>query len=65
VGVSVLTLASGRRLHLQRLIEGLCRSEVAPDELIIVDMGGPAIKIPHDLVPHQSSGLAGYSSSAG
>jgi GT2 family glycosyltransferase len=31
---------------LQRLIEGLCRSELAPDELIIVDMGGPAIDIP-------------------
>jgi len=46
VGVSVLTLAHGRRKHLQRLIEGLCRSEVAPDELIIVDMGGPAMEFP-------------------
>lgn len=44
--LSVLTLARGRRPHLQRLIEGLCRSEVAPDELIIVDMGGPAIECP-------------------
>ncbi len=46
MGVSVLTLAHGRRPHLRRLIEGLCRSEVAPDELIIVDMGGPAIEVP-------------------
>jgi GT2 family glycosyltransferase len=51
VGVSVLTLASGRRPHLQRLIEGLCRSEVAPDELIIVDMGGPAIRYPTTSFP--------------
>jgi GT2 family glycosyltransferase len=46
VGLSVLTLARGRRPHLQRLIEGLCRSELAPNELIIVDMGGPAIEYP-------------------
>ncbi len=46
MGLSVLTLARGRRQHLQRLIEGLCRSETAPDELIIVDMGGPAIECP-------------------
>jgi len=46
MGLSVLTLARGRRPHLQRLIEGLCRSQVAPDELIIVDMGGPLIECP-------------------
>lgn len=43
--MSVLTLARGRRLHVSRLIEGLCRSTLPPDELIIVDMGGPPIDV--------------------
>lgn len=47
MGLSVLTLARGRRKHLQRLIEGLSRSETAPDELLIVDMGGPPMEIPN------------------
>lgn len=45
MGLSVLTLARGRRLHLQRLIEGLCRNVTLPDELLIVDMGGPPIEL--------------------
>jgi len=46
MGLSVLTLVRNRRLHLLRLIEGLCRSEIAPDELIVVDLGGPPIVLP-------------------
>ena len=46
MGLSVLTLVRNRRLHLLRLIEGLCRSEIAPDELIVVDLGGPTIVLP-------------------
>jgi len=38
MGVSVLTLVKNRPLHLQRLIEGLERSDVVPDELVVVDM---------------------------
>ncbi len=49
--LSVLTLARGRRLHLQRLIEGLCRSDVLPDELLIVDMGGPPIELRNTQFP--------------
>jgi GT2 family glycosyltransferase len=45
-GISVLTLCQDRRAHLSNLIEGLCRSTVTPDELLIVDMGGPPIQIP-------------------
>ncbi|GLK80033.1 glycosyltransferase family 2 protein [Methylopila turkensis] len=37
-GVSVLTLARGRTEHLRNLVEGLGRSERAPDELVVVDM---------------------------
>jgi GT2 family glycosyltransferase len=44
-GISVLTLCRDRRAHLANLIEGLRRSTVAPDELLIVDMGGPPIQI--------------------
>jgi hypothetical protein len=36
--VSVLTLVKGRHDHLERLIEGLRRSDVAPLELVIVNM---------------------------
>jgi GT2 family glycosyltransferase len=43
--LSVLTLARGRRLHLSRLIEGLNRSTLSPNELIVVDMGGPPIDL--------------------
>lgn len=50
-GISVLTLGRGRRAHLARLIEGLCRSTTIPDELIIVDMGGPQIELPSAAFP--------------
>lgn len=36
--LGVLTLARGRTAHLRNLIEGLRRSDVAPDELVVVDM---------------------------
>ncbi len=39
-GMSVLTLMKNRPVHLQRLIEGLRRSDVTPAELVVVDMGG-------------------------
>jgi GT2 family glycosyltransferase len=37
-GISVLTLVRNREPHLEQLMEGLRRSTVRPDELIIVDM---------------------------
>lgn len=37
-GLSVLTLARGRTAHLRNLLEGLSRSDVPPDELVVVDM---------------------------
>jgi len=46
MSLSVLTLVKDRPGHLAQLIEGLRRSEVAPDELIAVDMGStPPIKV--------------------
>ncbi|WP_040577986.1 galactosyltransferase-related protein [Methylopila sp. M107] len=45
-GLSVLTLAKGRATHLANLIEGLRRSEQAPDELVIADMGGLPSALP-------------------
>jgi GT2 family glycosyltransferase len=39
VTVSVLTIVKDRPGHLAQLVEGLRRSTVPPDELIIVDMG--------------------------
>ncbi len=41
--LSVLTLVKNRTTHLERLIEGLGRSEVAPGELVIVDMSDEPI----------------------
>lgn len=38
--VSVLTLVRDREGHLQQLVEGLGRSRLGPDELIVVQMGG-------------------------
>jgi GT2 family glycosyltransferase len=44
--LSVLTLVKDRPGHLAQLVEGLRRSEVTPDELIVVDMGSsPPIKV--------------------
>jgi len=59
LGTSVLTLARDRRAHLARLIEGLRRSHTAPDELIIVDMGGPRIECPETAFPIRVLPLTG------
>ncbi|MEC3912431.1 glycosyltransferase [Sphingobium sp. CR2-8] len=39
MSISVLTIVKNRAGHLAQLVEGLRRSAVLPDELIIVDMG--------------------------
>lgn len=39
-GVSVLTLVRNRTAHLRNLVDGLARSERAPDELVVAWMGG-------------------------
>lgn len=44
-GVSVLTLVKNRSEHLQRLVEGLARSSMAPLELIVVDMSDEPVSI--------------------
>ena len=43
--LSVLTLARGRTSHLLNLIEGIRRSELAPSELVVVDMNDEAISV--------------------
>lgn len=37
--LSVLTIVKNRASHLAQLVEGLCRSDVLPAELVVVDMG--------------------------
>lgn len=49
-GLSVLTLVKNRAGHLRQLVEGLRRSGLAPDELIVVDMGS-AIPVAVDPLP--------------
>ncbi|EIZ79858.1 family 2 glycosyl transferase [Novosphingobium sp. Rr 2-17] len=39
MSLSVLTIVKDRPGHLAQLVEGLRRSDVAPDELVVVDMG--------------------------
>jgi GT2 family glycosyltransferase len=61
-GISVLTLVKQRHQHLHRLIDGLARSDIQPDELIIVAMDDTPIRIsetrfPTRIVPHRSAGL--------
>ena len=61
MNLSVLTLAAGRLTHLDRLLDGLGRQTVAPDEIVVVDLGGDdaldqvvagrarrVVKTPHD-----------------
>ncbi|RXF67936.1 glycosyltransferase family 2 protein [Hansschlegelia zhihuaiae] len=43
--LSVLTLARGRTAHLTNLVEGLRRSDVPPDELVVVDMNDEALAV--------------------
>jgi len=50
--VSVLTLVKNRSTHLQRLVEGLGRSAVAPRELLVVDMSdNPVVVEPTPAFP--------------
>lgn len=60
--MSVLTLVKNRAAHLAELIEGLHRSEVVPEELIVVDMGGEwtaprSTRFPIRVISLPSSGL--------
>lgn len=46
MSLSVLTIVKNRSAHLAQLVEGLRRSDVLPDELVIVDMGSaPPVSI--------------------
>ncbi len=45
MSTSVITLNKGRGAHLARAIEGLARGE-APDELVVVEMGGDTAPLP-------------------
>jgi GT2 family glycosyltransferase len=51
MGLTVLTLVKNRAIHLARLIEGLHRSEVPPDELIVVDMNERPDSVPETAFP--------------
>ncbi|MDF0541429.1 glycosyltransferase [Sphingobium sp. H39-3-25] len=47
MSLSVLTIVKNRGNHFAQLVEGLRRSIVTPDELIVVDMGSaPALRAP-------------------
>ncbi|MET0239933.1 MAG: glycosyltransferase [Sphingobium sp.] len=46
VDISVLTIVRNREPHLHQLIEGLTRSRLQPDELIVVDMSDCPVKPP-------------------
>ncbi|MET0365362.1 MAG: glycosyltransferase [Sphingobium sp.] len=48
MSISVLTIVKNRADHLAQLIEGLRRSSVQPDELVIVDMGSDPAVARHD-----------------
>ncbi|MDT8333748.1 glycosyltransferase [Roseomonas gilardii] len=61
-GVSVLTLAKGRRTHLRNLLEGLARGTRLPEECILVDMDAAPAPLPPFPFPlrhlhHPSRGL--------
>ncbi len=61
-GVSVLTLAKGRRTHLRNLLEGLARGTRLPEECILVDMDAapaplPPLPFPLRHLHHPSRGL--------
>lgn len=60
--ISVLTIVKNRADHLAELVEGLRRSVVPPDELVIVDMGStPPIMAPDAAFPVRlvTLGMAG------
>lgn len=59
---SVLTLVKNREPHLHQLVEGLCRSALAPAELVVVDMSDTPVRLPPTpfpatIVRHAGSGL--------
>jgi GT2 family glycosyltransferase len=61
-GLSVLTLVRNRAAHFDKLVEGLKRSSLRPDELIAVDMSDvplvlPATDFPVRLVRLETDGL--------
>lgn len=62
-GLSVLTLVKDRSLHLNRLIEGLNRSDFRPLELVVVDMSAVASAplatqgFPTTCLRHRTDGL--------
>ena len=45
MGVSVWTIVRNRRAHLQQLVEGLRRSALQPEELIVVDMSDEPVSL--------------------
>lgn len=60
MSLSVLTIVKNRADHLAQLVEGLRRSVVQPDELIIVDMDSdPALLVPQAPFPIQLKILGG------
>lgn len=58
-GLSVITLTRHRDLHLHSLIEGLCTSEVIPNELIVIDMGDRPATLPDTPFPLSALMLPG------
>jgi GT2 family glycosyltransferase len=61
-GISVLTLVKNRADHLAHLVEGVCRSDRRPDELVVVDMSDEPVEIdtgtiPIRIVRHETAGL--------
>lgn len=60
MSISVLTIVKNRANHLAQLVEGLRRSVVQPDELVIVDMGSaPALIAPDAPFPIKVVALGG------
>lgn len=52
MSISVLTIVRDRADHLAKLFEGLERSSVRPDELVVVDMGSdPPVTLPFGMFP--------------
>jgi GT2 family glycosyltransferase len=60
MSISILTIVKNRSGHLAELVEGLRRSDVLPDELIIADMGSdPAVTVPDAAFPIRIVHVAG------
>lgn len=50
--VGVVTIVSGRRVHLARQLVGLSRQALPADEVVVVRMDDTAVEIPASLRPH-------------